>query len=165
MQIKNLIMVKIGFFVFAVLFFLMGCAKNTPQIVKPAPTTSPKFTSTPDVRMTQNQPHVSPYIQVKVMEVEIRYLETEPQQVEIVIRGTLPDQCKYSFYSLENRSDQNVKVSLAGIHPNDNNCLQTEQSIEYVLLLGRDMPEKERGFSPGDYMLTVNDYQAGFSIE
>jgi len=97
--------------------------------------------------------------------VDIRYLDTKPVQVELVIRGTLPDQCKYDFYSVETRADQNVKVSLDGIHPSDNSCDQTTQTIEYVLRLGRDMPESERGFSQGDYKLTVNNYQANFSIK
>jgi hypothetical protein len=110
-------------------------------------------------------PRVSPYIKVMVVEVEIRYLETNPVQVELVIRGTLPDQCKYGFYSVENRADQNIKVRLDGIHPADNSCPQATQSMEYVLHLGRDMPEAERGFSPGDYKLTVNNYQTSFSIK
>ena len=115
--------------------------------------------------MTESAPHVSPYIKVVVVDVEIRYLKTNPVQVELVIRGTLPDQCKYGFYSVENRADQNVKVSLDGIHPADNSCGQTGQSMEYVLPLGRDMPEAERGFPPGEYKLTVNNYQTSFSIK
>ena len=115
--------------------------------------------------MTENAPHVSPYIDVVVMNVEIRYLEINPVQIELVIRGTLPDQCKYDFYSIENRANQNVKVTLYGIHPADSSCLQTIQSIEYVLPLGRDMPESERGFVPGDYELKVNNYQTTFSIK
>lgn len=115
--------------------------------------------------MKESTPLVSPYIDVMVDDVEIRYLETNPVQVELVIRGTLPDQCKYGFYSLENRRDLNVKIKLSGIHPADNSCIQTNQTIEYVLLLGRDMPDSERGFAPGDYVLTVNKYQTAFSIK
>ena len=110
-------------------------------------------------------PIVSPYIEVQVNKVEIKYLETVPVQVELVIQGTLPDQCKYDFYSLENRRGTNVKISLSGIHPSDTNCLQTIQNTEYVLRLGRDMPELERGFAPGDYELIVNSYQTTFSIK
>jgi len=115
--------------------------------------------------MTESTPRVSPYIDVIVEDVEIRYQATNPVQVELVIRGTLPDQCKYEFYSIENRRNLNVKISLSGIHPADNSCVQTIQTIEYVLLLGRDMPESERGFFPGDYTLTVNNYQTTFSIK
>jgi hypothetical protein len=114
--------------------------------------------------MTESTPHVSPYIKVMVEDVEIRFLETSPVQVELVIHGTLPDQCKYDFYSVENRGEQNVKVTLHAIHPADS-CQQTSQSIEYVLLLGRDMSESERGFAPGDYELVVNTYQTTFSIK
>jgi len=115
--------------------------------------------------MQESTPRVSPYIDVMVDDVEIRYLETNPVQVELVIRGTLPDQCKYGFYSVEYRGNLNVNISLSGIHPADNSCVQTIQTIEYVLLLGRDMPESERGFAPGDYTLIVNDYQITFSIK
>ena len=149
----------VGLFAFVILFSLVGCANNA------APPEDPKFTPTPEAGLTESAPHVSPYIKVMVADVEIRYLETNPVQVELVIRGTLPDQCKYDFYSVETRADQNVKVSLDGIHPTDNSCLQTEQNIEYVLRLGRDMPESGRGFSPGDYKLTVNNYQTSFSIK
>ena len=151
--------IVIGLIALAFLFFLAGCATNA------TPTVDPKFTPTPEERVTESAPHVSPYINIMVTDVEIRRLETTPVQVELVIRGTLPDQCKYVFYSVETRRDQNVKVSLDGKHPADNSCLQTEQNIEYVLRLGRDMPESERGFSSGDYNLTVNNYQTSFSIK
>lgn len=155
--------------------FLAGCTKDGTPIVAPSKMVSTailptapegsKHTATLEAEMPEGTPHVSPYIQVMVVDVEFRFLETDPVQVELVIRGTLPDQCKYGFYSLENRAGQNVKVSLAGIHPADTGCLQTDQNIEYVLLLGQNGPETERGFSPGDYTLTVNNYQTSFSIK
>lgn len=149
--------------------------KNATPIVATTPTALTEisltplegltFTSTPEVGMKESNPHVSPYIDVIVDDVEIRYQATNPVQVELVIRGTLPDQCKYGFYSLENRGNLNVKIKLSGIHPADNSCIQINQTIEYVLLLGRDMPELERGFAPGGYELTVNKYQTTFSIK
>jgi hypothetical protein len=125
--------------------FTAGCAATTPVV---APAT----------------PVVSPYIKVAVEDVKIRYLATKPVQVELLIRGALPDQCKYEFYSLENRGDQDVKITLYGIHPAGLNCPQTKQTIEYALPLGRDLPEAERGFVPGSYQLRVNDYQTTLSI-
>jgi hypothetical protein len=149
----------VGVFACIFLFSLVGCVKNA------TPSEGPKFTPTSKAGVTESGPHVSPYIKVSVVDVEIRYLDTNPVQVELVIRGTLPDQCKYNYYSVETRADQNVKVSLDGIHPSDNSCPQTDQNIEYMLRLGRDMPEAQRGFSSGDYTLTVNTYQTGFSIK
>lgn len=157
------------------LCFLQGCQENVTPRVNPSPTPftedrpaqleSPEPADSPHARSTASTPHVSPYIRVKVVDVEIRMLDTDPVQVELVIRGTLPDQCTYRFYSVENRAGQTVRVSLAGIHPAERSCQQTAQNVEYVLLLGRDMPEAERGFPPGDYSLTVNNYQASFSIK
>ena len=115
--------------------------------------------------MTPGGPHVSPYIRVEVTEVELRYLDTDPVQAELVIRGTLPDQCRYEFYSVESRVEQTVRVDLSGIHPADTSCAQTPQAVEYVLPLGRDMPEAARGFPPGEYQLVVNNYQTHFSIK
>ena len=165
----------VGLLTLVFLLFLAGCVKSASPIVETTPTTKPEitltpqegliFTSTPEVEMTESTPRVSPYIDVIVEDVEIRYQATNPVQVELVIRGTLPDQCKYEFYSIENRRNLNVKISLSGIHPADNSCVQTIQTIEYVLLLGRDMPESERGFAPGNYTLTVNNYQTTFSIK
>jgi hypothetical protein len=146
-------------------FLLAGCVNSETPTVAATPTVNSQITLTPEAGMTESAPHVSPYIKVMVVDVEIRYLETNPVQVEFVIRGTLPDQCKYGFYSIENRGDQNVRISLTGIHPSDNSCLQTAQTIEYVLRLGRDMPEAERGFAPGDYELMVNNYKTTFSIK
>jgi hypothetical protein len=167
----------VGLFAFVFLFILTGCGKSATPIVETTPiaveermtvSATPIVEATPtglEARMTESAPHVSPYIDVMVVNVEIRYLETNPAQIELVIHGTLPDQCKYDFYSIENRANQNVKITLDGIHPADISCLQTNQSIEYVLRLGRDMPESERGFAPGDYELKVNNYQTTFSIK
>jgi hypothetical protein len=133
-------------------FLLTGCVKG-------GITTQESETVT-----QESSPHVSPYVDVVVTDVEIRYLETAPVQVELVIRGTLPDQCKYNFYSVENRRNQNIKISVKGRHPAEG-CEQISQAVEYILLLGRDMPESERGFTPGNYTLSVNKYQTVFTIK
>jgi len=163
---------------------LVGCAKNETPMAAPSQSALPEITSTPSYQPTftstllytptfpstteagvaVSTPHVSPYIKIMVVDVEIQYLKTNPVQVKLVIRGIVSDQCQYGYYSVENRMEQNVKITLYGIHPSENSCLQTNQNIEYVLQLGRDMPESERGFSPGDYVLTVNNYQTKFSI-
>lgn len=175
MQTRNRIAITVGLFDSVVLLFLAGCLSNATPIVDlsetilteilPTLPEAQKITATLGADMTESAPHVSPYIKVMVVDVEIRYLEIDPAQIELVIRGTLPDQCKYDFYSIENRGDRNVKVLLSGIHPADSSCLQTKQNIEYVLRLGRDMPESDRVFSSGDYGLIVNDYQTSFSIK
>ena len=150
----------VGLFGCVLLFSLAGCGPKNAT-----PTKVLKFTPTPVATSTENAPHVSPYIKVVVTGVEIRYLDTKPVQVELVIKGTLPDQCKYDFTSVETRADLNVKVSLDAIHPADTSCAQTIQTIEYVLRLGRDMQESERGFSQGNYKLAVNNYPIDFSIK
>lgn len=165
----------VKWFTFVFLIFFTGCTFGVPSVAEPpeaistespsTPPDEPKPTSLTEAGSMENTPHVSPYIPVNVLSVEVQSLDTTPVEVELVIRGTLPDQCKYQFYSVENRVEQSVNVSLRGIHPSDSSCPQEDQTIEYVLPLGRDMPEAERGFSPGDYRLTVNNYQTSFSIK
>jgi hypothetical protein len=169
---QSLLVEAVG--VFAILSFL-GCANHetaiieTPQAIletaSPISSETPQPSLSDEGSMSENSPHVSPYVRVTVVDVEVHYLPTNPGQIELLIRGTLPDQCKYDFYSVENRVDQTVRVSLDGIHPADMSCSQIDQTIEYELPLGRDMPEAERGFSPGDYQLKVNNYQTSFSIK
>ena len=116
-------------------------------------------------RATIGGPIVSPFIDVEVTGVDIRYLPTKPVQVELLIRGELPDGCRYRFYSVDNRQGQKVRVRLRAIHPPDTTCSQSVQAVEYVLPLERNLPESQRGFAPGTYELTVNNYQTTFSIE
>lgn len=110
-------------------------------------------------------PIVSPYIDVSVTGVEIRTLPTKPVQVELVIQGTLPDQCEYRLYAVENRQDQKVRIQLKAMHPADTSCTQTTQTVEYAFPLGRGLPESQRGFAPGTYELAVNKYETTFSIK
>jgi len=155
---------------------LSGCVDNdaiSDAIVYSENTIEPTIPSTEvsifvssDVGEGEGNPIiVSPYVPVKIQDIEIRYLKVTPVQVELIIHGTLPDQCTYDLYSVENRGNLEVRIDIKGIHPSNRNCLQTEQTIEYVLLLGRDMPEKERGFVQGEYTLVVNDFITAFSIK
>jgi hypothetical protein len=155
---------------FLLALFLSGCSGETmpttqliSQTATKPPTmtaSSPLFTATPN-----NQPIVSPYLDVLIESVEIRIVDANLSRVELVIRGSLPDQCKYGFYTVENRGDHNIKITLKGIHPQNTTCAQTAQSIEYIYQLGRDMPESKRGLEAGNYELTVNNYSTSFTIE
>ena len=112
---------------------------------------------------SDSNPHVSSQVPVKVTHVEARTLEPAPDQVELIIQGTLPDQCEYEIISYEVRSGNTVNVTVEGIHPPET-CENTEQQIEYTLLLGRDEPEEARIFAPGNYEVIVNGYPSEFSI-
>ncbi len=135
------------------------------------PEADKKITHTPIIReqittpSLPEAPIVSPYIDVIVNDVGIRYLDTSPIQVELTIVGSLPDGCKYDYYSVENRLEDKIKVSLKGIHPGNYDCEPKGQNIEYVLLLGRDMSDNERGFSKGKYVLVVNNFLTEFVID
>ncbi len=133
------------------------------EAASPAITDPPSGQNTPASAPTTNGPIVSPYVDVVVTGVEVRKLPTQPVRVELVIRGTLPDQCKYRFIAVDHREGQQVRVQLRAMHPAEQ-CDPTVQSIEYVLPLERNMPESKRGFAPGTYELTINDYQTTFSI-
>jgi len=140
------------------LFLFAGCVIFSTDVQKPAISTSESI-------QNELSPHVSPYFDVEVSDVQIRHLENKSKhQVEITIIGYLPDQCEYDFYTVENRNGQNINITLKAIHPSAE-CKQETQIIQYDLLLGRDMPESERGFSPGNYVLTVNNFQSAFQIQ
>lgn len=144
--------IMLGFLFLILIFLLTGCDE------------SGAYVSEPTAKVIQEEfPHVSPYIDVIVSDIEIHYTESNPTQVEIIIRGSLPDQCEYDFFSLENRRGQNIKITLKGIHP-QKDCTQDVQIIEYSLLLGRDLSEDKRGFAPGNYALIVNNFQTHFTI-
>lgn len=168
---------SIAFRISALIFlsFSMGCTQDSIPPTKavsilfeentPTSEVIPNITNTPTATMLIVPPEVSPYVDVIVESVEIRILGTSPQQIELLIKGTLPDQCNYVFYALENRGDKYVKVSLKGKHPPDTSCGKEQQVIEYPYLLGQNLPESKRGFGPGTYQLVVNNYQTTFVIE
>ena len=109
-------------------------------------------------------PIVSPYVPVTVEDVQARLLPTDPVQVELLIRGTLPDMCEYPIYTVESRVQGSIRVSMDGMHPSDVMCAQALQTIEYIYLLGRDLPEAERGLRPGTYEVTVNQHRTTLII-
>ena len=131
----------------------------------PAQTEILKLTNTPLVKMTINSPHVSPNIKVIVTNIGIRSIINHPGQLELVIKGTLPDQCQYRFSTVESRVDKTIKINFLAIHPNNNDCQQKSQNIEYILPLGRDMPEADRALAPGNYTISVNKFQISYSVK
>lgn len=151
---------------------LTGCnitGNNNPPTATPRSAETPEdpgSTASPSAIdiSTPSDPGISPFIDVNVTGVEIHFLETFPVQVQLVIHGTVPDQCTYVFHALDKRIDHQIKVTLTGRHPAGGSCTQTSQDVEHTLLLGGWLPEGERGFEPGDYQLLVNLYQTSFSI-
>jgi hypothetical protein len=104
-------------------------------------------------------------VRVAVETVEVRLLESFPVQIELVIHGNLPDACDYELVASEEREGQMVSVTLEGQRPADVSCPAGVQPVTYTLLLGGPLPLAERGFVPGDYTLTVNDYQTLVKVD
>lgn len=154
---KHFIILCILFFGYLLLLFA-GCVILSTDVQTPTAGASESI-------QNELSPHVSPYFDIEVSDVQIRHLENNSNhQVEITIIGNLPDQCEYDFYTVENRNGQNINITLKAIHPSVA-CKQETQIIKYDLILGRDMPEGERGFSPGNYVLIVNNFRSTFQIE
>ena len=141
---------------------LAACNSLPPS--QDTPSADPFSTVNPIPVSTPPGPNVSPFIDVTVTGVDVHFLDSQPVQVELVIHGSLPDQCTYDFHVLEKRTGQQVKVMLISRHPADTSCAQTPQPIAYTLPLGSGYSEDQRGFEPGDYQLLVNRYQTSFSI-
>jgi hypothetical protein len=146
---------------------LPGNSTNPPAVDPGIPTATgdSQDNSSSQSPATPMAPIVSPYIDVAVTGIEVIFLDTHPVQVKLIIHGTLPDQCSYDFYSIENRLPDQVKITLTGIHPSTTDCIQAVQTLTHTLLLGQDFPEAQRGFAPGSYLLSVNGYQTTFIID
>jgi hypothetical protein len=94
---------------------------------------------------------------VAVEAVELRQLESLPIQIQLFIKGNLPDDCEYELVATQAREGQMIRVTLEGQRPADLSCTTAIQPVTYALRL-------EGGFEPGDYTLAVNDYQMSFSV-
>jgi hypothetical protein len=94
---------------------------------------------------------------VAVEAVELRQLESLPIQIQLFIKGNLPDECEYELVATQAREGQMIRVTLEGQRPVDLPCSTAIQPVIYTLRL-------EGGFEPGGYTLVVNDYQTSFSV-
>ncbi len=90
--------------------------------------------------------------------VEIHQIESSPVQVNVYIRGHLPNECATIDQITQNRTDSNFKVTLESIYFDDASCSSDPIPFEEVIEL--DIV----GLTAGIYVVDVNGLQGSFTL-
>ncbi|MCA9985656.1 MAG: hypothetical protein KDE59_15230, partial [Anaerolineales bacterium] len=104
----------------ALLLFQLGCS-NLP-FLDSDPTATPEplptlATSVDEAAQTEDEAVSGATVKVQVDTIQALVLESDPVQVSVLIRGSLPDDCS-SFTGLEqSRSDNRFLIVLTAVRP------------------------------------------------
>lgn len=97
-----------------------------------------------------------------VKDIDIRMKESFPVQVDVVVKGELPDSC----YEVGDISQQiiektfNIKVEVRKLKDSDVMCAQSIGEFEKIIPL-----ENVIGLSAGEYIVNVNGLQKRFRFD
>jgi hypothetical protein len=94
-----------------------------------------------------------------VEDLEIRMLESFPVQVEVVVRGSLPDSCTTIEGIVKNREGNTFTIGLGTVRPSEAVCVQTARPYEEVIAL------EVEGLPAGGYTVIVNGVSEAFDLE
>ncbi len=94
---------------------------------------------------------------LQVDAVEVVVLESDPPQVQAVVRATLPNPCATVGPASQTREGTTITVALDVLIDPDAFCADVLQPVEQVIPLGGDFP-------PGSYTVTVNGVSATFTV-
>ena len=126
-------------------FLVVGCSPEdflSPASDQPLPPEEPPTGSAPLLAVEQ---------------IEVQVLQSDPVQVQVVVRGTLPDACTEIGEIRQSRDGETVSVTIETHRPADALCAQVLVPIESVVPL-------EGSFPPGTYAVTVNGVSASFTV-
>ncbi len=127
---------------FIFVFFLAACAP--PPVEEPTVTPSP---AVPVVGLAQ------------VTALEIRQLETFPVQIQVVVRGILPDSCTTIDRIDRARQDDVFQITLNTVRATGVICLEAD--IPFTETFDLDVLE----FPAGIYTVLVNEISGTFTLE
>jgi hypothetical protein len=131
----------------------------TPIPVPPLTPTNPIPTPAPPV---ENQPAPGAgqynYGEAPVDQIEIVLLESLPVQVNVVVRGSLPDSCTTLDQVLLERTGNTFQGLLTTRWPGDRMCAQALVPYEKVI------PLDITGLPPGQYTVTINGVSNTFTL-
>ncbi len=132
---------------------LVACAPITaPNNVTPAP----DATAAPQGEVPLEETPVENLAMVDA--IGIRILESDPVQVEVVVRGNLADGCTQINETLVSREGNQYQVILTTQRPPDAICTQALVPFEEIISL--DIEDA----SPGEYTVDVNGVVDTFSL-
>jgi inhibitor of cysteine peptidase len=129
----------------ASLALLAGCAKNDPAAT---PTPLPASSPTP-----AGGASLAP-----VDSLEVLILESFPVQVNVIVKGEMPDSCRYTGQIAQTRVETTFHIVIATRYPTDVACEQVLTPYEQTVRLDvRDLPK-------GTYTVDVNGVTTFFEL-
>ncbi|MCB8962944.1 MAG: hypothetical protein H6651_21715 [Ardenticatenales bacterium] len=145
----------------ALLLFQLGCS-NLP-FLNSDPTATPEplptlATSVDEAAQTEDGAVSGATVKVQVDTIQALVLESNPVQVSVLIRGSLPDDCS-SFTGLEqSRSDNRFLIVLTAVRPEGATCNEVQVPFDQAIDLD------VAGLAPGYYEIEAHDVVAGFQL-
>lgn len=151
-----------------VAFLLLACttiplpSEQTP-VETPAGGTVPVETPVADATTTPQEeapvPEPTGENLAMIDTIEVRLLESDPVQVEVVVRGNLSDGCTELEEPTVSREGNEFTVVLTTQRPADAICTQAIVPFEQIIPL--DVADAE----PGDYTVDVNGVSETFTLD
>ncbi len=128
---------------FAGLLALVGCGAGDP-------TATPQPVGTPTAGLLEGQ--------VPVDSIEIKVLETKPVQVQVDVKGNLPDPCTKINSISQSRDRNTFNVTIATIREAGAACIQVITPFEQPVTLD------VAGLPAGVYTVVVNGVSDTFEL-
>ncbi len=129
---------------------LTACAPAINPIVVP-PTTP---ASGPQILQTQTVSR-----EAQVQSVEIQVMNSDPLQVNAVVRGSLTESCATLGQSQVQYTSNTFRITVYAVSPTDRGCAQVTAPFETTIAL--DI----RGLPAGTYAVTANGVSAVFTLQ
>jgi inhibitor of cysteine peptidase len=125
--------------------FIVSCKQTSP-------TTSPTTMHFPSVEEKAGKNEAS------VEHINVKVLESFPVQVNVAVRGSLPDDCTNIDDIIEDRSGNTFMVKILTTHQKDKPCTQGIKPFQEIISLNVD------GISAGIYTVKVNNVSESFEL-
>jgi hypothetical protein len=114
-------------------------------------------TSPPEI--TPQEVQTSPAVrEAQVLSVEIQFMQTDPVQVNAIVRGNLSESCATFGDSQLNYSSNTFNIKLLTVSPSDRGCAQVITPYEQTF------PLDTSGLKPGTYTVTANGVSTVFTL-
>lgn len=146
-------MVLAAFMVIAVVGCAAGTSGRTPEPDRPVSSDEPQ------PQRDKDESAIYQYGVASVDEIDIRIMESFPVQVNVAVRGNLPDGCTEIDEAQVQREDNLFRITLTTRRPADRMC--TEALVPYEHIIPLDV----YGLPAGDYTVDVNGVTGAFTLE